>query len=116
MTLPAPAPDFRLAHPRDIEAAVALRGAQPSSRFLAGGTDLVVNLRRGLDQPALLIDLSAIDELHGLALTERGARIGACTTATPIAYPTARVSQSNLKDRGSVRRPRPWPRRPRHSR
>ena len=84
MTLPAPAPDFRLAHPRDIEAAVALRGAQPSSRFLAGGTDLVVNLRRGLDQPALLIDLSAIDELHGLALTERGARIGACTTLAAL--------------------------------
>ncbi len=75
MTLPWP--DFRLAQPRDVQAAVALRGAQPASRFLAGGTDLIVNLRRGLDNPELLIDLSAIDELRELAVTEQGARIGA---------------------------------------
>ncbi len=82
MTLPLP--DFRLARPRDVEAAVALRGAEASSRFLAGGTDLVVNLRRGLDKPALLIDLSGIDELHELALTERGAHIGACATLAAL--------------------------------
>jgi 4-hydroxybenzoyl-CoA reductase subunit beta len=82
MTLPLP--DFRLARPRDIQAAVALRGAQPSSRFLAGGTDLVANMRRGLDTPALLIDLSAIDELRELAVTEHGVRIGACTTLAAL--------------------------------
>ncbi len=79
-----PLPDFRLARPRDIQAAVALRGAQPSSRFLAGGTDLVVNLRHGLDPPALLIDLSAIDELRKFSVTERGVRIGACTTLAAL--------------------------------
>ena len=63
MTLPLP--EFRLAQPRDVQAAVALRGAQPSSRFLAGGTDLVVNLRHGLEKSELLIDLSGIDELSG---------------------------------------------------
>ncbi len=82
MTLPAP--DFRLAQPRDVQAAVALRGAQASSRFLAGGTDLVVNLRHGLDTPALLIDLSAIDELCELAVTEGGARIGSGTTLAAL--------------------------------
>jgi 4-hydroxybenzoyl-CoA reductase subunit beta len=80
-----PLPDFRLAQPRDVEAAVTLRGAQPSSRFLAGGSDLVVNLRHGLDKPELLIDLSGIDELCGLAVTERGTRIGACTTLAALA-------------------------------
>jgi len=83
MTLPLP--DFRLARPRDVETAVALRGGEPSSRFLAGGTDLVVNLRRGLDAPALLIDLSAIDELRELTVTEPGARIGACTSLAALA-------------------------------
>ena len=78
------APDFRLAQPRDVQTAVALRGAEASSRFLAGGTDLIVNLRHGLDKPALLIDLSAIDELCELAVTERGARIGSCTTLAAL--------------------------------
>ncbi len=83
MTLPAP--DFRLAQPRDVQAAVALRGAAASSRFLAGGTDLVVNLRHGLGKPELLIDLSAIDELRQLAVTEQGARIGAGMTLAALA-------------------------------
>ncbi len=83
MTLPMA--DFRLAQPRDVQAAVALRGATASSRFLAGGTDLIVNLRRGLDNPELLIDLSAIDELRELTVTERGARIGAGVTVAALA-------------------------------
>jgi 4-hydroxybenzoyl-CoA reductase subunit beta len=78
-------PDFALARPRDVESAVALRGQESSSRFLAGGTDLVVNLRRGLDQPELLIDLSDIDELQELIVSETGARIGACTTVAALA-------------------------------
>ena len=42
---------FHIARPRDVEAAIAARREHPSSRFLAGGTDLVVNLRHGLDPP-----------------------------------------------------------------
>ncbi len=83
MTLPLP--EFRLAQPRDVKGAVELRGAQPSSRFLAGGTDLVVNLRHGHEKSELLIDLSGIDELSRLAVTERGGRIGACTTIAALA-------------------------------
>jgi 4-hydroxybenzoyl-CoA reductase subunit beta len=78
-------PNFALARPRDVESAVAMRGQESASRFLAGGTDLVVNLRRGLDQPALLIDLSDIDELQKLFVTETGAHIGACTTLAALA-------------------------------
>ncbi len=78
-------PNFALARPRDVESAVAMRGQESASRFLAGGTDLVVNLRRGLDQPALLIDLSDIDELQELFVTETGAHIGACTTLAALA-------------------------------
>lgn len=78
-------PNFALAYPRDVESAVAMRGQEVSSRFLAGGTDIVVNLRHGLDHPALLIDLSAIDELHGFTVTESGAHIGACTTLAALA-------------------------------
>jgi 4-hydroxybenzoyl-CoA reductase subunit beta len=76
----ASAPDFRLERPSDVHAATLLRRAQPASRFIAGGTDLLVNLSNGLAQPETLIDLSAIDELRELSITDKGARIGAAVT------------------------------------
>jgi 4-hydroxybenzoyl-CoA reductase subunit beta len=78
-------PNFALARPRDVASAIALRGQDSTSRFLAGGTDLVVNLRRGLDRPALLIDLSDIEELQELQITETGVHIGAGTTLAVLA-------------------------------
>ncbi len=80
-----PLPEFHLAQPRDVHTAVAARRDHASSRFLAGGTDLVVNLRRGLGKPELLIDLCGIDELNGVTANEKGVRIGACATLTVLA-------------------------------
>jgi 4-hydroxybenzoyl-CoA reductase subunit beta len=78
--------DFQLAHPLSVEEAIAARQASLASRFIAGGTDLVVNMRRGLDRPSLLIDLSRIDELAGVALSEGGLRIGATATLAVLAH------------------------------
>jgi 4-hydroxybenzoyl-CoA reductase subunit beta len=78
-------PNFVLDRPRDIEAAIAARRQESSSLFLAGGTDLLVNLRLGLEQPKLLVDLSAIDELHELSVTATGVHIGACTSLAALA-------------------------------
>lgn len=84
-------PNFTLARPYDLAAAIATRANETSSLFLAGGTDLIVNLRRGLERPAVLIDLSAVDELHQLSMTATGVRIGACTTLAALAAePTIR--------------------------
>ncbi|HML12824.1 MAG TPA: 4-hydroxybenzoyl-CoA reductase subunit beta [Xanthobacteraceae bacterium] len=81
----APLPDFRLVRPRDVEAAIAACRAHDGSRYLAGGTDLVVNMRRGLSATALLIDLNGIDELTGVSTSAAGVRIGACVTLTALA-------------------------------
>ena len=70
-------PQFHIARPRDVAAAVAARRDHPDSRFLAGGTDLLINMRHGISSPSLLIDLSEIDELAGLEATDAGVRIGA---------------------------------------
>ena len=51
-------PDFRLARPATYADAAALLAAEPGARLLAGGTDLVPNLRRGLESPPLLVDLA----------------------------------------------------------
>ncbi len=80
----APLPHFRLAQPSDVAAAIAAR-AEANSRFIAGGTDLVPNLRRGFDGLHTLIDLNGIDELKSCELTGKGARIGAGVTLAALA-------------------------------
>lgn len=80
-----PLPSFAVARPRDVEAAIAAHGRETSSLYLAGGTDLIVNLRHGLEQPRLLIDLSTIDELHQFSTDESGVHIGACTILADVA-------------------------------
>jgi 4-hydroxybenzoyl-CoA reductase subunit beta len=77
-------PEFAFVRPRDVESAITARGGESGSRFLAGGTDLIVNIRRGLDQPALLIDLTAIDELRQLSMTQSGLHVGACVTLAAL--------------------------------
>ncbi len=77
-------PNFAVARPRDIESAIAARQQETSSVFLAGGTDLLVNLRLGLEHPKLLIDLSAIDLLHEASFATTEVRIGACTSLAEL--------------------------------
>lgn len=72
-------PELGLAQPRDVASAIATRRAHPNSRFIAGGTDLLVNVRHGISSPDLLIDLSGIEELTGIQEGKAGVRIGAET-------------------------------------
>jgi len=70
-------PDFDLHRPETAEEAVRLKAASANSRYLAGGTDMIVNVRRGIEQPAALIDLTAVGELTDIAAENGGLRIGA---------------------------------------
>jgi 4-hydroxybenzoyl-CoA reductase subunit beta len=70
-------PEFRVTRPQGVAEAVAARSGQNGSAVVAGGTDLLVNMRHGLRSAPLLIDLSAIDELRGIEETAGGLRIGA---------------------------------------
>ena len=81
----APLPGFCLSRPHDVQAAIATRHAHAESRFLAGGTDLLVNLRHGLTRPEMLIDLSGIAELAAIEPGEAGLRIGAGVTIAALA-------------------------------
>ena len=74
MTLPLS--EFRIERPQDLAAAVQL-GARDGSQYLAGGTDLITNLRHGHGAPSLLVDLTGIAELEGISCGADGARIGA---------------------------------------
>ena len=77
--------DFRIVHPTTVKDAIAARREQPPSRFIAGGTDLIVNIRRGIIRPELLIDLSGIDELSEIRADGDGVTIGAGVTIATLA-------------------------------
>lgn len=63
--------------PRTLAEAIACLDATPDARALAGGTDLVPNLRHGLVEPVALVDLSTIGELGLLRVSDGGVVLGA---------------------------------------
>ena len=50
----------------------------PDARFIAGGTDLMVQMRSGSTRPKTLVSLRNIDELRGIRIADE-VRIGALT-------------------------------------
>ena len=85
MTVSSPLPRLRLIRPTTVDAAVAARAESPQHEWLAGGTDLLVNLRRGLLAPPALIDLSGITELEEIRATGDRTRIGALVRLARLA-------------------------------
>jgi aerobic carbon-monoxide dehydrogenase medium subunit len=64
--------------PRSVEEAVAtLAKHGAAARVLAGGTDLLVQMRSGAKRPAVLVDLKRVPELTAISLDAGGATIGA---------------------------------------
>jgi 4-hydroxybenzoyl-CoA reductase subunit beta len=78
-------PELRLLRPRTLDEALKARGADGEARLLGGGTDLIVNLRRGIVAPPLLIDLNGIAELRSIEMDAASVRIGAAVTLAELA-------------------------------
>jgi 4-hydroxybenzoyl-CoA reductase subunit beta len=78
-------PAFKLHRPTAIEDAVRLRMESEDARYVAGGTDMIVNVRRGIEQPKALIDLTAIDELKAISEDSDALHIGAGVTLHALA-------------------------------
>ena len=80
-------PKFELFTPESLGEAIALLAeAGPSGMVVAGGTDLVPNLKHELFTPNVLVSLARIPELRGIRETADGAlAIGAMTTLEELA-------------------------------
>ncbi len=76
---------FALRSPTSAADAVVWLVANPQARIIAGGTDLVPNLRHGIGAPDQLIDLSRIVELQQIQRTGEGWVIGAVVTLQRLA-------------------------------
>ena len=70
-------PEFTLHRPDTAAEAVKLKASDSTSRYLAGGTDMIVNVRRGIETPETMIDLTAIADIAAIARDGDGLRIGA---------------------------------------
>jgi CO/xanthine dehydrogenase FAD-binding subunit len=69
---------FDYATPASVAEAVALSTAHPSARLLAGGTDLLVQLRAGRKETDIVVDVKHIPELNAIHYDPaRGLTIGA---------------------------------------
>jgi carbon-monoxide dehydrogenase medium subunit len=70
--------DIRFETPATAEAAVALlAGATGTAKLLAGGTDLLIQMRGGMVEPALLVSVKNIAEMNMIATHAGEFRIGA---------------------------------------
>jgi len=67
------------------EAARILHGEGPNAMPLAGGTDLLPNMKRRQQVPRTLLSLRGVEALHAIRFSESGARLGACLTLSDIA-------------------------------
>ena len=78
-------PDFRMLNPATLDEALAARAANPGSIPLGGGTDLVVNIRRGIVAPPVLIDMNQVAELSTIKADVNTLEIGASVRLTALA-------------------------------
>lgn len=72
---------FHVERPATVEAALALLAAHGArAKVLAGGTDLLPNLKHGLHQPELLVSIGGVPGLRGVKDAGDLLEVGALTT------------------------------------
>lgn len=78
--------DVRYLAPRTLDEAIgALVAAGSAARVLAGGTDLLVQMRVGAIRPGLIVDIKKIAETTGIEETaEGGFRVGAAVSGATL--------------------------------
>lgn len=73
-------------YPKTAEEAVEmLKSYQGKAMLMSGGTDLVLWMKHGKKQPAALVDVDAIEELHGIEEKDGMLVIGAGVTHSEVA-------------------------------
>lgn len=88
--------DFSYVRPLTVkEAAEAL--CVPGAKVIAGGTDLMIELKERKTSCACLVDITAIDELTAIHVTDKQIEIGAAVPFTEIArHPVIRAEYTAL--------------------
>lgn len=76
---------MRYEAPTSLDAAVSLLAESGgTSRVLAGGTDLLIQMRSEVIAPDLVVDIKRIDEVRSIAAEADGFRIGAAVSGAEL--------------------------------
>ncbi len=66
--------------PDSLPEALELLESVSDAKVMAGGTDLLLQMKQGESRPGSVISLRQVDEIHGFSQVKDGYRLGACTT------------------------------------
>lgn len=72
--------EFEYCRPKSFNQAVSYLAEFKNARVLAGGTDLIVGLRAGLESPEAVVDIKGISETGSLKVNSKGIQIGPAVT------------------------------------
>jgi 4-hydroxybenzoyl-CoA reductase subunit beta len=78
-------PDFSLVNASSVDDVLKARAENRDSRLVGGGTDLVVNIRRGIVAPPVLIDVARVAELRVIKADAQSIEVGASVTLAELA-------------------------------
>lgn len=109
-------PSFAYHRPSTVQQAVSLMGEHGvDAMFVAGGTDLIPNMKHRLFEPGHLVALKGIDELKGIRVEDDHLRIGSAESLHDVAshplvaehYPAlaeaaAHVAGPQLRNAGTI--------------
>ncbi len=96
-------PRFDYQRPSHLDAALALLAqAGGEARPLAGGTDLLVNLKLGKVACRLVVDLDGVDELKAVSGPANGLGLGALVTAAWLARQAGGLGLMGLAEAGAA--------------
>jgi xanthine dehydrogenase iron-sulfur cluster and FAD-binding subunit A len=76
---------FAYLRPNSLREALALLAENPDAKILAGGTNLIVDMKLGKAAPAKVIDITFVPEMRGIEERSDGVWIGALTTIRELA-------------------------------
>ena len=95
---------FELVLPRTVDEALRVLGQRgPEAKLLAGGTDLLPQLKNGLLKPACVIDLSGVERIRALQADAAGLRVGAAVSARTLERDaTTRTTYTSLAESGAL--------------
>jgi 4-hydroxybenzoyl-CoA reductase subunit beta len=69
-------PKFDYVEPKSIEEASSILLAEEKAKILAGGTDLLVNMKHRVERPSVLVNIKKIEGLEAIQADKGGLRIG----------------------------------------
>jgi xanthine dehydrogenase YagS FAD-binding subunit len=78
--------NFQYARASDVADAVRQIAADPSAKFIAGGTNLIDLMKQDVERPTRLVDISRLPLTNVEETAEGGLRIGALVPNSDLAY------------------------------